>query len=231
MANIAIIPARGGSKRIPGKNIRNFLGKPIITYSIEVAVKSRLFDEVMVSTDDDDIAEIAVKAGAKLPFMRSEKNADDFAGTSEVLMEVISNYKGKNIQFENGCCIYPTAVFVQAKHLIDGYNLLIKSKSDSVFPLVEYSYPIWRGLKKNENNTVQMLWPEYLNSRSQDLKKVYHDAGQWYWFNMNSFISKKKIFAENSTSIELMETEVQDIDTEQDWLIAEMKYKLLYGQT
>ncbi|MEO5572112.1 MAG: pseudaminic acid cytidylyltransferase [Bacteroidia bacterium] len=231
MANIAIIPARGGSKRIPKKNIRNFLGKPIISYSIQAAIESNLFDEIMVSTDNTEIAEIAIKAGAKVPFMRSEKNADDFAGTSDVLTEVINKYKEKNVEFENGCCIYPAAPFVQVKHLVGGFQLLTVKNLDTVYSAIEYSYPIWRGLKRNENGKVQMLWPEYLNSRSQDLEKVYHDAGQWYWFNMNGFVIQKKLFSDNSSFIELPETEVQDIDTEKDWLIAEMKYKLLHGQT
>ncbi|MEO5571430.1 MAG: pseudaminic acid cytidylyltransferase [Bacteroidia bacterium] len=231
MANIAIIPARGGSKRIPKKNIRNFLGKPIISYSIQAAIDSNLFEEIMVSTDDNEIAEFAVKSGAKVPFMRSEKNADDFASTSDVLTEIINKYKEKNIEFENGCCIYPAAPFIQVKHLVEGYQLLTVKNLDTVYSAVEYSYPIWRGLTRNENGKVQMLWSEYLNARSQDLEKIYHDAGQWYWFNMKAFVIQKKLFTDNSSFIELPETEVQDIDTEKDWVIAEMKYKIMHGQT
>jgi N-acylneuraminate cytidylyltransferase len=231
MNNVAIIPARGGSKRIPRKNIRDFLGKPVIAYSIQTAIESKLFDEVMVSTDDVEIAEIATKYGAKVPFMRSEKNADDFANTADVILEVIDEYKKRNIAFENGCCIYPAAPLAQTKHLSDGFRLLTTEKFNSVFPVVAFSYPVWRGLEWNENGKVQMVWPEYLNSRSQELRKVFHDAGQWYWFNVYALVSGKNLFTGNSSSIEVRETEVQDIDSETDWRIAEMKYKLLHEQS
>jgi len=226
MGNLAIIPARGGSKRIPRKNIKDFLGKPIIAYSIEAAINSELFDEIMVSTDDDEIAEVAIKFGAKVPFFRSNKNSDDYSTTMDVVKEVISEYKIKNnTDFENGCCIYPTAPLLKVDHLKNGYIKLMSSYFSTVFSAVEFSYPIWRGLSINEDNSAKMIWPQHLNDRSQDLQKVYHDAGQWYWFKTKDL--SESFFSGKSAIIELDETEVQDIDTLTDWKLAEFKYKIL----
>lgn len=228
MANLCIIPARGGSKRIPGKNIRDFLGKPIIAYSIEAAFSSDLFDEVMVSTDDEKIASVAEKFGAKVPFMRSKRNADDFAGTADVLIEVLDQYQILfNSSFQNACCIYPTAPLVKKIDLMNGYNLLNDLTLDSVFPIVPFSYPILRGLKRKSNGLTVMAWPEYKQSRSQDLETIYHDAGQWYWFNPKTLKNKKTLFGEHIGSIILNELAVQDIDNEIDWRMAELKYNLL----
>ena len=227
MANLCIIPARAGSKRIPLKNIKYFLGKPIITYSIEVALNSQLFDEVMVSTDSDEIAEIAIKLGAKVPFKRSVKNANDFATTSDVLEEVIEMYNQNGRKFNNACCIYPTAPFLTIERLSEGYNKLIKENKSSVFPVVPFGYPIWRGLSINEVGNVEMIWPENLNARSQDLKSAYHDAGQWYWFNIEAFKKEGKIFMESSGALVLSDLEVQDIDNNTDWQTAELKYQLI----
>lgn len=227
MANLCIIPARGGSKRIPGKNIKDFHGKPIIAYSIEVALDSNLFDNVMVSTDDLEIAEIAQKFGASVPFIRSIKNADDFASTVDVLIEVLEEYKKIEIEFDFGCCIYPTAPFTTKEILKQGYTKLITEKKNSVFPVVPFSYPVWRGLKVLNDGSVRMVWPENLVKRSQDLECMYHDAGQWYWFNTNALFSEKSIFSTNSASIVLNEIEVQDIDSLVDWQIAELKYAYL----
>lgn len=223
---LAIITARGGSKRIPRKNIKDFLGKPIIAYSIEAAIKSNLFDEVMVSTDDNEIAEISKQYGAKVPFLRSNKNSDDYSGTADVLIEVMNKYKELAINFDLGCCIYPTAPLIKPENIIKAHNLLINEKFDSVFPVVKFSYPIFRALKI-ENNKVKMIWEENLTKRSQDFPDAFHDAGQFYWFKVNEFIITKKIFTENTGAIELVENEVQDIDNEIDWELAEMKYKLL----
>jgi len=226
MGNLAIIPARGGSKRIPRKNIKDFLGKPIIAYSIEAALNSKLFDEVMVSTDDDEIVEVALKYGARVPFLRSSKNSGDYSTTMDVIKEVINVYKKKmNADFENGCCIYPTAPLLKIDQLKNGYKKLISNDYSTVFSAVEFSYPIWRGLSVSEDNSAKMIWPQHLNDRSQDLQKVYHDAGQWYWFKTkelsDSFLSGK------TAIIKLDETEVQDIDNLTDWEIAELKYKNL----
>ncbi len=226
MSNLAIIPARGGSKRIPRKNIRDFLGKPIIAYSIETALESGLFNEVMVSTDDENIADIAKKYGAKVPFMRSAKNADDYATTVDVLVEVLQTYQQRGKDFENGCCIYPTAPLLEPSFLKSGYKKLISESFSTVFPVVEFSYPIQRSLKLNEKGKVEMNWPEHLESRSQDLAKAYHDAGQFYWFNVEEILKEKKLFGKNSGAMVLPSTSVQDIDTEEDWKLAELKAKL-----
>ncbi len=222
---LAIITARGGSKRIPRKNIKNFLGKPIIAYSIETAINSKLFDEIMVSTDDKEIAEISKKYGATIPFMRSKKNSDDFAGTADVIMEVSKEYSKRGLDFDIFCCIYPTAPLISPKKLKEGYDLLIKENFHSVFPVVQFSYPIQRALRF-KNNKVEMIWPENLNARSQDLEKTYHDAGQFYWGFTNEFLKNKNIFTKKSGAIILKETEVQDIDNLEDWKVAEMKYQL-----
>ncbi|MDR0560036.1 MAG: pseudaminic acid cytidylyltransferase [Prevotellaceae bacterium] len=226
MKNLAIIPARGGSKRIPRKNIKSFSGKPIIAYSIDVALKSELFDEIMVSTDDIEIAETAKKYGAKVPFLRSPETSDDFAGTSDVIVEVLQEYKKKGTEFEIACCIYPAAPFITIETLQKAYNILTENSFDSVFPVCAFSYPIQRALKI-ENRKTLMINPENLNKRSQDLIKTYHDAGQFYWFNVEKFLQKKIIMTDNCGSIVLNELQVQDIDNETDWKLAELKYKLI----
>lgn len=227
MANLAIIPARGGSKRIPRKNCKDFLGKPIIAYSIENAMRSYLFDEVMVSTDDEEIASIARQYGAKVPFMRSLENSNDYATTIDVINEVLEQYRVIDLDFDNVCCIYPTAPLLQISDLVKGLDKLINGNYISVFPIAAFSYPIWRGLELVDEK-VKMVWPEYLNSRSQDLKSIYHDAGQWYWMTTNKL--GKALFTENSSSIVISEEYVQDIDTETDWVLAEIKYKLLHAK-
>jgi pseudaminic acid cytidylyltransferase len=227
VSNVAIIPARGGSKRIPRKNIRDFLGKPILAYSIEKALESRLFEEVMVSTDDEEITEVARKYGAKVPFIRSEENADDYASTVDVLVEVLLEYQQRGKYFENGCCIYPTAPLLKSSFLKSGYERLINESFSTLFPVVEFSYPILRSLRLIKKGKVEMNWPEHLESRSQDLPKAYHDAGQFYWFNVEQLLNKKKLFGDNSGSIIIPNTLVQDIDTQEDWDLAEMKAKLL----
>lgn len=222
MKNIAIIPARGGSKRIPRKNIKEFLGKPIIAYSIEAALNSGLFKEVMVSTDDEEIAEIATKYGAIVPFLRTEENSNDFATTADVLFEVMANYSE---EYDNGCCIYPTAPLVTIEKLKDCYTNLIRQDYDTVFPVVKYSYPIQRSLCDN-NGKIEMVWPHNLEKRSQDLEDRYHDAGQFYWFNIAKFFKSKKLYSDNSGYIIMDELFVQDIDNETDWKLAELKYNL-----
>jgi pseudaminic acid cytidylyltransferase len=225
MGNIAIIPARGGSKRIPRKNIKNFLGKNIIAYSIEAALKSKLFDEVMVSTDDDEIANIALGYGAKVPYLRSEKNSSDFATTFEVIDEVINFYEQKNKYFENICCLYACAPFVTSEKLISAFNELIEKDYDSVFPVVEFGFPIQRALKI-EDNKIRFFQPENELKRSQDLEKSYHDAGQFYWMKTEKLLFEKKIVTENTGFIFVSELESQDIDNEVDWKLAELKFKL-----
>lgn len=226
MGNLCIIPARGGSKRIPKKNIKDFLGKPIIAYSVETALASNLFDEVMVSTDDIEVAEVAKKFGAKVPFMRSVENSDDFASTMDVILEVINDYNSLGITYEYFCCLYPTAPLASIKNIREGFEKLINEKKDSVFPVVAFSYPVWRGLRISKDGNAKMIWPLNQNKRSQDLETVYHDAGQWYWFNKRVLNSERKLFTDNTSTIVLSELEVQDIDTEVDWKLAELKYEI-----
>ncbi|MEP1034516.1 pseudaminic acid cytidylyltransferase [Ekhidna sp.] len=229
MANLCIIPARGGSKRIPNKNIKNFLGKPIIAYSIETALKSGLFDEVMVSTDSAEIADVSREFGAIVPFNRSGKNSDDYATTSDVILEVIESYKAKlSREFEYVCCIYPTAPFISVENLTKAYDLMCLEKRSTVFPTVRYAYPIQRSLKWSDKlGNIEFVWPEYAQTRSQDLDERYHDAGQFYWINVDKFKSQPTLISENTSSILMKEIEVQDIDNISDWKIAELKYEAL----
>lgn len=226
MKNIAIIPARGGSKRIPRKNIKDFLGKPIIAYSIEAAINSEIFEEIMVSTDDVEIAETAKQYGAKVPFMRSLEASNDTANTAEVLIEVLNQYKSLGKEFDYGCCIYPCAPFINPQKIKEGMQLMQKKGADNAVPVVQYSYPIQRALKI-ENEKLLMILPENLNTRSQDLVQTYHDAGQYYCFKVEGFLNNPVLFSENTVPIITPESEVQDIDTEEDWKIAEVKYKIL----
>ena len=226
--NIAIIPARGGSKRIPRKNIKNFLGKPIMAYSIETALKSGLFDEVMVSTDDEEIAETAQKYGAKVPFFRSKKNADDYAILADVIEETLTNYQKEKKHFDNFCCLLPTAPLLTTQQLHQAYDEMIINKYDSVFPVIKYTFPIQRAVKF-KNNKIVMFQPEHKNTRSQDLEPAYHDAGMFYWGNSKVFMQKKTLWTDNSSAIIIPEIIAQDIDTPEDWKLAELKFQLLNG--
>ncbi|MFY0651240.1 MAG: pseudaminic acid cytidylyltransferase [Cyclobacteriaceae bacterium] len=227
MKRLALIPARGGSKRIKKKNIRNFLGKPIIAYSIDIAIRSNLFDTVMVSTDDSEIEKIAKNFGADVPFRRSSKNADDHATTPDVIEEVLTSYINTGELYDQICCIYPTAPLISIESLREGEKILNQGRYDSVFPVVQYSYPIQRSLKFSNEEKIIMAWPEYLESRSQDLENHYHDAGQFYWLKVKEFMKSKKVFSENASGIVLNELNVQDIDNLSDWEIAEFKYQFL----
>lgn len=227
MKNLCIIPARGGSKRIPRKNIKPFMGKPVIAYSIEAALKSGLFDEVMVSTDDVEFAEVAKKYGASIPFLRSEATANDYATTVDVLLEVIETYKQRGMVFDTICCLYSTAPFVTSERLKEAYSKLT-DKVDACFTMVEYSYPIQRSLRINETGLVEMKYPEHLKSRTQDLEKVYHDAGQFYFVKTKTLIEEKTVWCKRTAPLVLSELVVQDLDTQTDWQIAEMKYEILH---
>jgi N-acylneuraminate cytidylyltransferase len=223
MKNLCIIPARGGSKRIPRKNIKEFLGKPIIAYSIETALRTGLFDEVMVSTDDMEIAEVAKKFGAKVPFMRSAEAASDFASTADVLKEVLCKYNELGHEFDNFCCFYATAPLVQRKDVESAFERLQQSDFTCVYPVVQFSYPIWRCLDIAEDGTMKRHWPHFENSRSQDLPKEYHDTGTFYWYKTQEWLTGNVKIG----GIIVDETSIQDIDTETDWKLAEMKYKLI----
>ena len=227
MKRIAIITARGGSKRIPGKNIRDFCGKPILFYSIEAALKANCFSEVMVSTDDETIADLARKAGAKVPFLRSEKTSGDFATTAQVIEEVLGEYKKRGIHFDTACCIYPTAPFIREEKLNEAVELLESQDLDSVMPVVEFSFPPLRGMVIEEGK-LNYKWEKYSQMRSQDLEKIYHDVGQFYVLNVKYFEESKKLVTQNTGAIMMSELETQDIDNETDWKIAELKYRLIH---
>ncbi|MCW3807464.1 pseudaminic acid cytidylyltransferase [Plebeiibacterium marinum] len=227
--SIAIIPARGGSKRIPRKNIKEFCGKPIIAYSIEAALQSNLFDIVMVSTDDEEIAEVAKSFGAQVPFFRSEDSANDYAPLAVVVEEVLQSFAEIGETFDSFCCILPTAPFINADFLISAYDKLSKTDCTAVFPVAQFSYPIQRALHFDENR-IKMIHPENMQARSQDLEDTFHDAGQFYFLKTDAFLKEKVLFTKNASSVILPELMVQDIDTEVDWQIAELKYKLVNEQ-
>lgn len=226
MKRLAIITARGGSKRIPRKNIKPFLGKPILAYSIEAAVACGLFDEVMVSTEDEEIAEIAKQYGAKVPFYRSEKTAGDFATTNDVLLEVIEEYEKRGQFFDVACCIYPTAPFVTADKIKDAMGQLEASDADTLIPVVQFSYPPQRAMVIR-NGQLEFKYLEYIDSRSQDLEKEYHDVGQFYCFKVPAYKENKKLMLGSILPYVVDEMEVQDIDNESDWKIAEIKYQAM----
>lgn len=227
MKSLAIIPARGGSKRIPRKNIKDFLGMPIVAYSIKAALESGVFDEVMVSTDDEEIAEIARKYGASVPFMRSADTANDYATTADVINEVLDEYETRGRNFDNVACIYATAPFVTSQRLVEALGMINDRSFDSAFSCVEFSYPVLRSLVIDSVGRIAMKWPEYKKSRSQDLEKFYHDAGQFYVSKVGSFRKTNGFWGLNTAPIVLSELEVQDLDTPTDWALAEMKYKLI----
>lgn len=228
MSSIAIITARGGSKRIPHKNIKPFLGKPIIEYSIEAALNAGVFDEVMVSTDDEEIARIAEACGAKVPFFRSEENSDDFSTTSDVIREVLKEYENRGQRFDYACCIYPTAPFLTAETIRDAMEILIDKKADSVVPVVKFSFPPQRAVVVRDG-AIKMNMPEYALTRSQDLEPWYHDCGQFYCLNVESFLEQGFLVMDNTYPYYQDEMNVQDIDTVEDWEMAEMKMKLIRG--
>lgn len=218
---VAIITARGGSKRIPHKNVRDFCGKPIISYSICAALSSGAFDEVMVSTDEEAIAAVAREYGASVPFLRSAETADDYASTDDVIREVLLAYESRGIYFQRFCCIYPTAPFVTAKKLQTAMALL--EEAESVMPVVPFSYPPQRGLILKDGR-IRRKYPEFLTARSQDLEKMYHDCGQFYACRTDAFFRDNTTDVEDLLPMPMPEMEVQDIDTEEDWAIAELKY-------
>ncbi len=226
MGNIAIITARGGSKRIPKKNIKDFCGKPIMAYSIQVALEVGLFDTVMVSTDTEEIAKIARKYGAEVPFMRSEVTSDDHADTTDVLYEVISEYKKRGYEFETFCCIYPTAPFITPKKLRDSYALLRDQDVFNVIPMVPFSFPPQRGMIKY-GKYIEPAYPEYINRRSQDLDEILHDCGQFYWCKTEEFLKNPDILSNHTVPFVVPETEAQDIDNMSDWELAEIKYRYM----
>jgi pseudaminic acid cytidylyltransferase len=228
---ICVIPARGGSKRIPRKNIKNFYGNPIISYSIQCAINSGLFDEVMVSTDDSEIAEISIKYGATVPFLRSEVNSDDYSGTGDAVYEVLKRYSDTGINFSVACCLYPTAPFVSIERIKQAFTVLKMSTCDLVFPVAKFRPAIFRAYRMLDDLSIELSFPEYERFRSQDLPDSYYDAGQFYLFNTQNFfkLKNKNIFGIHKRAIVLDESEVQDIDTLEDWHLAELKYGVKNG--
>lgn len=230
MSGICIITARGGSKRIPKKNIKVFCGKPIIAYSIEAALKSELFDEVMVSTDSEEIADVAKKYGALVPFMRSAENSDDFSGTEDVVVEVLADYKKQGKKFSWFCCIYPTAPFMTPDRLQEAFEIFDNNReAEAVLPVVRFSFPPQRGFY-NHNGYMEFKWPEFKDERSQDLEPIYHDAGQFYFVRTNAFMQQRTVIPKRSMPLVLDDSEVQDIDNPSDWKMAELKYKILHNR-
>lgn len=227
MNNLAIIPARGGSKRIPRKNIKNFLEKPIIAYSIEAALESKLFDEVMVSTDDEEIAAISIQYGAKVPFLRSRENADDFAGLNSVFLEVLNYYKTEGRAFSHFCGILSTAPLLRKEQLI-GSHALLDEHVGAVIPVVEYDFPIERFLTVNDAGLLNIGNPDQYRKRSQDLPDNVHDAGQFYWARFEGFLQEKGFYKLNAKPYRLDKNLFQDIDTPEDWKRVELIARLIF---
>ncbi len=229
MKTLAIITARGGSKRIPKKNIKDFCGKPIMAYSIEAAVQAACFDEVMVSTDSEEIADTARKYGASVPFLRSERTSNDYAVTADVMEEVLAEYDRQGKHFDAFCCIYPTAPFVTAEKLIRAIELYQASAADAVVAVVPYSFPPQQAFVIREGH-VRYQYPENERVRSQDLEQIYHDCGQFYLCSTEKFRQHHTLILPASLPFVVPESEVQDIDTEEDWQLAEIKYLAKYNR-
>ena len=221
---LAVIPARGGSKRIPRKNIKAFCGKPIIAWSIEAARRSGCFDSVIVSTDDDEIADVARAYGAEIPFLRPSELADDFTGTTPVMRHAIQWYAEKETAPELACCIYATAPFLSVEDIRLGEQALRSDQYEYAFSVSRYPFPIQRAIRIGLKGGVEMLQPEHFNTRSQDLEETFHDAGQFYWGKSQSWVAGKQIFSEDAVPIVLPQHRVQDIDTKEDWERAELMF-------
>ncbi|WP_028300834.1 pseudaminic acid cytidylyltransferase [Oceanospirillum beijerinckii] len=225
--NLCVIPARGGSKRIPGKNIREFCGKPMIAWSIERAIESGAFDKIIVSTDSSEIAEVAKSYGAEVPFIRPEELADDFTDTLPVIKHAITAMADLGLNYKYVCCLYATAPFVLVNDLKKGLGCLMNKPIDYAFSVTSYAFPIQRALKVNGNGGIEMLHPEHRLTRSQDLEEYWHDAGQFYWGAVDAWLSQRKIFSDRSAPVVLDRYRVQDIDTMADWVRAELMFKMM----
>jgi N-acylneuraminate cytidylyltransferase len=227
---LAIIPARGGSKRIPRKNIKPFCGKPMIAWSIEAALESGCFDRVVVSTDDAEIAEVARQQGAEVPFMRPAEFSDDHTGTIPVIRHAIETMNSQGRLVEQACCLYATAPFIRAEDLRQGLDILQGSDVDYAFSVTSYAFPIQRALRLTREGRVEMFNPEHFTTRSQDLEEAYHDAGQFYWGRADAWLQGKMIFSPTSLPVMLPRHRVQDIDTPEDWVRAEWLFKAMQAQ-
>ncbi|HFQ79965.1 MAG TPA: pseudaminic acid cytidylyltransferase [Desulfobacterales bacterium] len=229
--NIALIPARGGSKRIPGKNIKKFAGKPIIAWSIAAARESGLFKQIIVSTDSKEIAAVALQHGAEVPFMRPKEISGNYTTTAEVIRHAQEWMRVNQQSPDFICCLYATAPFVSAHNLRRAFDILINSRADTAFPVTSYPFPIFRSLTINEAGRLTMLWPEYELSRSNDLPEAYHDAGQFYWLNSETFSQTGQLYGENAVPLIIPRWLAQDIDTPEDWRMAELLFKSLPKMT
>ncbi|HEX5710239.1 MAG TPA: pseudaminic acid cytidylyltransferase [Sulfuricurvum sp.] len=227
---VAIIPARGGSKRIPRKNIKPFAGLPIIAYSIKAAQKSGLFDRIIVTTDDEEIANIARGYGAEIPFIRPKELSDDHTATIPVIAHAIETLQNEGCKIEAVCCIYATAPFVRVEDIQNTYSALMEHNKLYAFPVTTFPFPIFRGVSRDEEGNIEMFWPEHFATRSQDLPEAYHDVGQFYWGTPDAWLSGKPIFSKAATTIVLPRHLVQDIDTLEDWQRAEIMYKVIREQ-
>ena len=227
---LAVIPARGGSKRIPRKNIKSFCGKPMIAWSIEAALASGCFDQVIVSTDDAEIASVAQQHGAQVPFMRPAELSDDHTGTIPVIRHAIEWQQAQGEAPEQVCCIYATAPFVRASDLRQGLSTLNTAQSDYAFAVTSYAFPIQRAIRFTAAGRVEMFNPEHFNTRSQDLEEAWHDAGQFYWGRADAWLAGKPLFASGSVPLPLPRHRVQDIDTPEDWERAEWMFKAMQAK-
>lgn len=226
--NICIIPARGGSKRIPRKNIKLFCGQPMIAYSIKSAIESNIFDRIIVSTDDDEIAKTSINYGAEVPFLRPKELSDDYSTTTDVIEHAHAWLIDNQVSVKFLCVLYATAPFTSSNDIINGFNQIKNYKNCKVvFPIVEYNFPIQRAIKLTNNGSLDMFQPEHLLSRSQDLEKAYHDAGQFYWMRSEFIGSGASPFSKIARPIIIPHYRVQDIDTDDDWIRAELIYKSL----
>ena len=225
--NIAVIPARGGSKRIPRKNIKEFCGKPMISWSIEAAQKSNCFERIIVSTDDDEIAAVAQKYGAEVPFMRPDSLANDYAGTIPVIRHAVEWLIEHDVKPENVCCLYATAPLVQSQDLQRGLEMFLTQKCDYAFSVTSFAFPIQRAIRITTEQRVEMFQPEHFMTRSQDLEEAYHDAGQFYWGKAQAWLEEKSLFSHHSVPVVLPRHRVQDIDSPEDWQRAEWLFKSL----
>lgn len=227
---LAVIPARGGSKRIPRKNIKLFCGKPMLAWSIEAALQSGSFDQVIVSTDDQEIAEVAQQYGATVPFLRPQQLADDHTGTIPVIQHAIKWFNAEGHAVELACCLYATAPFVQAEDIRRGLQILLQTGSDYAFTATSYAFPIQRAIRLTETGRVAMFNPEHFNTRSQDLEEAFHDAGQFYWGRASAWLRGEPIFGSGSAPVMLPRHRVQDIDTQEDWERAQWLFKAMQVQ-
>ena len=229
MKKLCVIPARGGSKRIPRKNIKLFHGRPMIAYSIQAALDSGLFDAVVVSTDDDEIAAVARDCGAETPFMRPVELANDYAGTGEVVVHAINWFREQGVMYDAVCCVYATAPLLDPARLVEGWEKLQQPGRRFAFSVTSYAFPIQRAFRRTQNDSIEMFWPENLPKRSQDLEPAYHDAAQFYWGWADAWTGGEVAFSPISAPVILPRTQVVDIDTPEDWEVAEVTYRVLRG--